>query len=409
MMMPYDGDSSNNTFTTPKGSNSRNNTTTTTTTTAVTKRKKITIKKRGNGKGKKKKRKRDQFDEDDGFDRGGFDKEASDTLRHYIQRFGHTAVVNQLDRINLFNAEESDKKRKMERRLEKTVLQFGNIVIPGGDAGDAIITSIYEFLDPDSLSKFALTSIFKQYDVKTSARTYSSMQSEVFSRFKLMIYWIGIFKEICPIGPEKVPKFQMICLSGNTISEFFSFHSLIPELQNEPLESCINEQGAHRFFSHGMQDNFLGNKWTALSAYLYINDGEYYWKKNVLALLAREELKVTLRTDKEWNALHFYVIRYSDKTDPNLAILDKLINHKSATIEFLNHLNTIGDTPLDVAYKVAPEPFNFTKDTDGTSYYTTHDTNNDENSSTDTNAGESSRQKIIEMLRAKGCKRSSEL
>ena len=101
------------------------------------------------------------------------------------------------------------------------------------------------------------------------------------------------------------------------------------------------------------------------------------------------------------------MIRYSDKLDPNLAILDKLINHKSATIEFLNHLNTIGDTPLDVAYKVAPEPFNFL--TDETSYYATHDTNNDENSSTDTNAGESSRLKIIEMLKAKGCKSSSEL
>ena len=110
--MPYDGDSSNNTFTTPKGSNSKSNTTTTTTTTttAVTKRKKITIKKRGNGKGKKKKRKRDQFDEDDGFDRGGFDKEASDTLRHYIQRFGHTAVVNQIDRINLGQKKKNGKK-----------------------------------------------------------------------------------------------------------------------------------------------------------------------------------------------------------------------------------------------------------------------------------------------------------
>jgi len=328
MMMPYDGDSSNNTFTTPKGSNSRNNTTTTTTTTAVTKRKKITIKKRGNGKGKKKKRKRDQFDEDDGFDRGGFDKEASDTLRHYIQRFGHTAVVNQLDRINLFNAEESDKKRKMERRLEKTVLQFGNIVIPGGDAGDAIITSIYEFLDPDSLSKFALTSIFKQYDVKTSARTYSSMQSEVFSRFKRMKFWIdGIYKE--RIIYEKVSRFQQICFTSR-ISEFFSFRTLIPEFQHKPLESYINEQGAHCYFSHAMRDNFLGNKWTALSAYLYINNGEHYWNINVLALLVREELDVTLRTEKEWNTLHFYLIRYSDKLDPNLAILDKLINHKSA-------------------------------------------------------------------------------
>ena len=43
----------------------------------------------------------------------------------------------------------------------------------------------------------------------------------------------------------------------------------------------------------------------------------------------------------------------------------------------------------------------------------THDQNNNENSSnSDTstnNAGESSKQKIIAMLRAKGCKRSSEL
>ena len=227
--MPYDGGSSNNMFT-PKSSNSSSSSssTTTTTTTAVTKRKKITIKKRReNSKGKKNKRKREEFDENDGFDRGGFDKEASDTLRHYIQRFGHTAVVNQLDRINLFNAEESDKKRKMERRLEKTVLQFGNIVIPGGDAGDAIITSIYEFLDPDSLSKFALTSIFKQYDVKTSARTYSSMQSEVFSRFKRMKFWIdGIYKE--RIIYEKVSRFQQICFTSR-ISEI---HFYIKWLKN---------------------------------------------------------------------------------------------------------------------------------------------------------------------------------
>ena len=54
----------------------------------------------------------------------------------------------------------------MKRRLEKTVLQFGNIVIPGGDAGEAIITYIYECLDPESLYNFSLTSIFKQCATK---------------------------------------------------------------------------------------------------------------------------------------------------------------------------------------------------------------------------------------------------
>ena len=73
-------------------------------------------------------------------------------------------------------------------------------------------------------------------------------------------------------------------------------------------------------------------------------------------------------------------------------------------------LNNIGDTPLDVGYKVLSKPYDIV---DGDPYYMTHDQNNNENSSNfDTstnNAGESSKQKIIAMLRAKGCKRSSEL
>ena len=135
-----------------------------------------------------------------------------------------------------------------------------------------------------------------------------------------------------------------------------------------------------------------------------------YMKKGVLALLEKDELDVTLQTDKGWNALHMYLIRYNDKTDKNLVILDRLVNHKSATNTFLNQLNSIGDTPLDIGYKVLSKPYIIA---DGDPYYTTHDQNNNENSSnSDTstnNAGESSKQKIIAMLRAKGCKRSSEL
>ena len=156
-----------------------------------------------------------------------------------------------------------------------------------------------------------------------------------------MKFWIdGMYKERSYRNiSEKVSRFQQICFTSR-ISEFFSFHSLIPELQNEPLESCINEQGAHRFFSHAKQDNFLGNKWTALSAYLYTNGAKFYRNINVLAFLVREELDVTLRTEKEWNTLHFYLIRYSDKLDPNLAILDKLINHKfcnTNSCSIMNH------------------------------------------------------------------------
>ena len=210
---------------------------------------------------------------------------------------------------------------------------------------------------------------------------------------------------------KNVPVFQQLCVRGDGV-DFFSFRTLLPPFRNRPIKDYINEQGEHLRGCNvnAFWNDHLGYQWTAILATLFVIDYVDYRNKGVLTLLERDELDVTLQTEKGWNALHMYLIRYNDKTDKNLVILDRLVNHKSATNTFLNQLNSIGDTPLDVGYKVLSKPYDFV---DGDPYYMTHDQNNNENSSNfDTstnNAGESSKQKIIAMLRAKGCKRSSEL